>query len=127
LKILINTKMNKKHILILISTLVIGILIGGTIVGIYSHNKIKMYREAPTEERFRQRTMHMINPDSEQLKKIEPMINDFSGKAFDYSKEYRSKLYAEYDSLYTKLKPYLNEKQIQKFEKIQSHRSTTNK
>ena len=113
--------MKKKHIIILLSTLIIGIVLGGSIVGIYSHNKIKSILEKPTAEKFKQKAIRMLNLEDEQLKQIEPQINKFSVNAYTYASDSREKIYLCYDSLYNAVKPYLNDKQSQKFEKRLNH------
>ncbi|MDD5361206.1 MAG: hypothetical protein PHN88_03680 [Ignavibacteria bacterium] len=109
--------MKKKHIIILLSTLIIGIIIGGLAMGIYSHKRMNSYMENPTPEKLKSRNMHMLDPDVSQLKQIEPILDKYSVKAYNALKENEFRMYTMYDSLYQELKPLLNETQQDKFEK----------
>jgi len=116
--------MKKKNVIMLMATLIIGIIIGGLGMGLYSHHKMKSISENPTKERFKQRIEHMLNPDEAQLKQIEPTLDKFSENAYALSKDHQNKMYNSFDSLYIVLKPLLQEEQQQKFEKKLNHFKT---
>jgi uncharacterized membrane protein YgaE (UPF0421/DUF939 family) len=109
--------MKKKSIFMLLGTLVIGIIIGAVFMSIFTHHKWKTFSEPPTKEKFIQRTIRMIDPDETQLSKISPIIDKYSEKAYLYTKENMELMSANFESLYSELKPFLNDKQKQKFEK----------
>ena len=112
----------------LLGTLLIGIVIGGVFMGIFTHHKWKSFSEPPTKEKFVQRTIHMLDPDEAQLIKINPIIEKYSEKAYLYTKENMDLMSANFESLYSELKPFLNDKQKQKFEdKISRIKSRTGK
>jgi len=113
--------MKKKSIFMLLGTLVIGIIIGGVFMGIFTHHKWKTFSEPPTKEKFVQRTIHMIDPDEAQLNQIKPIIDKYSEKAYTFSKENMNLMSANFESLYSELKPFLTDKQKQKFENRINH------
>ena len=113
--------MKKKNVIMLVATLIIGIIIGGLGMGLYSHHKMKSISESPSKDRFKQRVEHLLNPDEAQLKQIEPTLDKFSENAFMLSKDHQNKMYNAFDSLYINLKPLLKDEQKQKFEKRLNH------
>jgi hypothetical protein len=109
--------MRKKTLVMLLGTLLIGIIIGALAMSIFTHRRWKSFSEPPTKERFIQKTTHLIDPDETQLKQIKPIIEKYSEKAYVLVKENSNQMFATFDSLYTELKPFLNDNQKQKFEK----------
>jgi uncharacterized membrane protein (DUF106 family) len=116
--------MKKKNVIMLVATLIIGIIIGGLAMGIYSHHKLKSMSEPSSKDKFKQRIEHMLNPDEAQLKQIEPSLDKFSDNAYSLLKDHQNKMYNTFDSLYITLKPLLKEEQSQKFEKRLNHFKT---
>ena len=111
--------MKKKHvILIMLGTLIIGILIGGTVMGIFSHKRMKLFTETPSQEIIKQKIVRMLDIDDAQLKQVEPTINNFSERTFMLMKDHKNQMFNSINALNEELKPYLNDKQKEKFDKI---------
>jgi len=110
--------MNRKKIILIISgTLLMGILIGITAMSMFSEKNKKLYSEVPTIESIKQKVIQKLELDDAQIKQIEPFLNTYSAKASELTKEHLSQLLASFEIFYSESKPYLNEKQKEKFEK----------
>jgi len=105
----------------LLSTLIIGIIIGGLLMGTLNSRKARYAFETPSKDKFNQRIERLVRPDENQKKQMEPIIDNFSEKAYTLEKEHMDKMYSTLDSLYIALKPLLNDTQKQNFEKRLSH------
>jgi MFS superfamily sulfate permease-like transporter len=116
--------MKKKYIIMLISTFVIGIIIGVLTSGVYYSKKSPRLIVAPNKEYFQQKAVRLLKLDSAQLKQFENSLNKFSEKAYLIEKESNFKMYNTLDSLYTELKPALTTEQKEKFEKKLSNINT---
>jgi amino acid permease len=116
--------MKKKSVIMLLSTLIIGIIIGAAAMNFISHRKFKSFSETPTKENISKKIVRMVDPDEAQLKQIQPVIDKYSEKAYILSKENMGKMFNSFDSLYIELKPFLNDKQKQNFEKKINHIKT---
>lgn len=129
------TAERRKAVLFLSITLVIGILIGALLPGLFYRFHSKGKKEGgEKEERHsggkRDGFVHMIyktiHPDSVQKQKIEPILKDASEKIEKLEAHSNEQLTAIMDSVKVKLLPILNEKQKKSFEKYisrnQEHR-----
>lgn len=101
----------------LISTFVIGIIIGVLTTGVYFNKKSPRLIVAPNKEYFQQKAVRLLKLDNTQLKQFESSLNKFSEKAFSIEEESNLKMYNTLDSLYIELKPALTQEQKDKFEK----------
>jgi len=113
--------MKKKSVIMLLCTLIVGIIIGASGMGIFSHMKAKSMYEVPSKEKFVQKTIHMLDPDEAQLKQIQPIIDKYSEKAYLLTKEHSSALFTNFNSMYNELMPLLTDKQKEKIEKKLNH------
>jgi len=108
--------MKKKTLLMLFGILVLGIAIGAVTMSLISNKKLKSYSEPMTKERFTEKVMRLIDPDEEQLAKINSIIDVYAVRAADISIENKARVIENLESLYSELNPFLNEAQKQKFE-----------
>jgi MFS superfamily sulfate permease-like transporter len=109
--------MKKKYIIMLISTLVIGIVIGVLTSSVYFNKRIPRLIVAPNKDYFQQKAVRLLELDNAQLKKFESSLNKFSERAYSIENENNLKMYNTLDSLYIELKPALTSEQKDKFEK----------
>jgi hypothetical protein len=109
--------MKKKYITMLISTLIIGIVIGTLTSGIFFNKRINHLIVAPTTDCFKQKVINLLKPDEEQLKLFDNSLNKFSDRAYLIEKDNNDKMYNTLDSLYIELKPALTPEQKDKLEK----------
>lgn len=105
----------------LVSTLIIGIIIGLLSSGLFFHKKINRMIVSPNKEFFKQKVIRLLKPGEIQLRQLDSSINKFSEKMYLLEKENNSKMYNTIDSLYKELKPALTEEQSDKFEKRLTH------
>ncbi|HEY5125260.1 MAG TPA: hypothetical protein VIK14_16135 [Ignavibacteria bacterium] len=109
--------MKKKYITMLISTLIIGSVIGTLTSGIFFNKRSNHLIVAPTTDYFKQKVINLLKPDEEQLKLFDNSLNKFSDRAYLIEKDNNDKMYNTLDSLYIELKPALTPEQKDKLEK----------
>jgi len=100
----------------LISTFVIGIIIGVLSTGVYFNKKSPRLIVATNKDYFQQKAVRLLKLDNAQLKQFENSLNKFSERAYSIEKESNFKMYNTLDSLYIELKPALSNEQRDKFE-----------
>lgn len=101
----------------LISTLIIGIVIGLLSSNMFFNKKSNRFFVEPSKEHFKQKAVHLIKPDEAQLRQIENSISKFSDKMYLIERENNLKMYNTIDSFYIEIKPVLTQEQKEKFEK----------
>ena len=101
----------------LLSTFVIGMVIGILTSNVYFSRKIPRLIVAPNKDYFQQKAVRLLDLNNAQLKQFESSLNKFSERAFTIENESNSKMYNTLDSLYIELKPALTPEQKDKFEK----------
>ena len=105
----------------LISTLIIGIIIGVFTSSIYFNKRSNHLIMAPNKDNFKQKAIHLLKPDEKQLKQFDNSLNKFSEKIYLIEKDNNNRMYNTLDSLYIELKPALTPEQKDKFEKRLTH------
>jgi hypothetical protein len=109
--------MRKRYIIMFVSTLIIGIVIGTLASYFFFGKKNSRLIVEPSKEYFREKAMRLIRPDEAQIKQFESALTKFSDKAYNIEKENNVKMYNTLDSLYLELKPALTPEQTERFEK----------
>lgn len=105
----------------LVSTLIIGIVIGVLAPGLFYSKRSNKLIVAPTKDYFKQKAIHLIKIDEEQLKQFDSSLNKFSERAYLIEMDNNRKMYNALDSLFIELKPALTPEQKDRFEKKLTH------
>ena len=108
--------MKTKSLLIILTTLALGILIGILGTNYFRTKRIKEYRSYTTVDGFTHKFLKAIEPTEEQKEQILPIIKEYSKRNHDLRKEYRNdfrKLIKEFNE---ELKPVLTKEQLEKLE-----------
>ncbi|TFG94552.1 MAG: hypothetical protein E4H13_14710 [Calditrichales bacterium] len=104
--------------LVIISTLLIGIVIG-TIGSTLFRRHLWDERKAhyQTTKGFTERMIHIIKPDPGQIPQLEKIIIGHHDKFENISSEFRDKVKVNTDSLLNELRPVLNDEQFERLKK----------
>ena len=112
----------KKAILYLSITLIIGILIGSLVPGLWGrfrHRNIRAMKEdmakrqmGTKQEWFTHMILRIVKPDSDQLQLMKPLTEEAAGKIGELEKNSNGKMAAIMDSLKLKLQPILRPDQL---------------
>jgi len=112
-------QLKTKNTLTIVSTLLIGMLIGFLISGRLTKMRMDNMRESFMQGGGMERhLMRALNPTDEQRNEIAPIFDRYSQvmseQLFEHQSE-RDQIYTEFE---TELKPYLNDRQIERLERI---------
>lgn len=107
-----------KPSLIILGTLLIGIILGVLLSGALireRHHRIEAMLGPP---RFAERIIKVVKPrDVEKRKAIAAIVEKTSLRIRDLTRETRTGMHAVVDSMFSELKPLLNEEQSKRLEK----------
>lgn len=106
-----------KTAVIIISTLLIGIIVGFMGSRIVMKQRMKFMTEEPMPARLHKSLMRIIRPTEQQRESIEPLLNSYTEKFNLINHDHRFEMESLIDSLFVDLLPLLNEKQQQRLTK----------
>jgi hypothetical protein len=116
------TPERKKALITIMTTLVIGILIGALSVGLWSKQSQRARSSAgwrkDGKEAFVKKLFSVVEADSTQAKQLRPYINETIAQIDSLQKHTDREVANVVDSLEVKLKPILTEKQMQKLKEF---------
>ena len=103
--------MKTKSIIIIVLIFSFGFLLGLISAGLIQHAQMKKFRTMVAEKGFGHHFIQHIEPTSEQLYVIEPIIEKYNKRSRKIGREIRTEMHILMDSLQIELDPYLTEKQ----------------
>ena len=112
--------MTKKPIILGIIIIIIGFLLGAIIVSFFIDNKMEDPRHNVGKHfkvSFKKRMIRVIDPDEEQLKEIEPIIDKYTERTSEITDKYIEDFSATMDSMHNELEPILTEDQKERLSK----------
>lgn len=119
------TSERKRALITIMTTLVIGILIGALGVGLWSKQSRRGrpagWRENG-KEAFIQKIFSVVDADSLQAKQLRPILFETMAKIDTLQKHTDREVSKVVDSLGIKLDPILSDQQMQKLKEFQQHR-----
>lgn len=115
------TPERKRALLMIGTTLIIGILIGALSVGLWGNQSRRGGRSSAKwrqegKEVFMQRIIKEANADSLQAKQMRPLMMETMASIDSLQKETDKKVHAVLNSFEEKLKPILREDQLKKLQ-----------
>jgi hypothetical protein len=113
--------MRSQTTLIVVSTLVIGILIGLFLVGPVLHRHLRPPFPAKHEDGFAGALEMLIDPEPSQAEAIRKVLSEHSARFSDISSQYHSEISAMMDSLRKDLDPLLTDEQKARLDKRRDH------
>lgn len=114
------TPERKKALITIMTTLIIGILIGALAVGLWSKQSRggRPGGRQSGKEAFVERIFTVVEADSAQAKQLRPLINETMAQIDSLQKHTDREVSKVVDSLEVKLQPILNEKQMQQLKEF---------
>jgi len=116
------TPERKRALITILTTLVIGILIGALGVGLWSKQTQRIRSSASWrkdgKDAFVKKIFTVVEADSAQTKKIRPLINETMAEIDSLQKLTDREVVKVVDSLEMKLKPILTEKQMRQLKEF---------
>ena len=113
--------MKFKAILAILLSIVIGFVIGFASSSLLSKQRTKDVHSLSSMKRFKERSYSIIEPDSGQMKIIEPIVNEYAVK----SDSIKHRSYNEFKNLinnfHKELEPFLNKDQMQRLHDFPKH------
>jgi hypothetical protein len=116
--------MKIKFVLIIIATLVIGFIIGFITNGQITKSKIRNFVKTGTHEGFKGRYYRILQPDDEQRKSINPILDKYGVIIHENVTTMQQQMKDTHEEMLNEIEPYLNEEQkerlsesIKKFER----------
>ncbi len=108
--------MKNRALLTVIIALVMGFVLGFFTSSQITRLRTRDVRSISSSESFKTRTYNIINPQPEQIRKLDPIVDQYSER-FDSLRQLTHKGYKELIGDYHKeLQPYLTEEQYQNLE-----------
>ena len=116
------TPERKRALITILTTLVIGILIGALGVGLWSKQSQRGRSSAgwrkDGKEAFVKKIFSVVEADSAQAKQLRPLINETMAQIDSLQKQTDREVSKVVDFLEVKLQPILNEKQMQQLKEF---------
>ena len=121
-------KTKTKSSLIIISTLLIGIVLGFLLKSWITENRFDKFKSRRGPEGLVKMLNEVIQPDEHQKAEIEPVLRKFQIRFQEVMTMSRKEMAVTIDSLRSELKPLLNEEQLERFnEKMKFGRRSQSK
>lgn len=111
-----------KSIIIIVSTLILGVIIGLTSARFFIHHRIDRLAEMRHVDGFINVMENIIKPSEDQAGKIRKIIANHHKRVSEFREQHIVDLQVIMDSLKTDLKPYLTDEQLERFEKMRSRK-----
>ena len=119
--------MKTRSLLLLISILIIGFILGFLSSSIIRERKAREYRSYSSYESFRNHILGKIQPSEEQKINLLPIIEEYSKKNQELKVNYRKDFRSLMKEFREELKPFLTEEQLEAMERRRSNKSSSRK
>lgn len=114
--------MNKRSIVIIIATLILGFVLGMLTSAQIRYHKLKPVRVFFSEDRFREMIYTIVNPDEVQKEKLEDVIRKYAKRNRDIQINFRKELEDFMSDLWKEMNPLLTDEQKEKLEEMERRR-----
>ncbi len=103
--------MKTKPVLIIITTLIIGFVIGFITNGQITKTKIDKFVKSGTHEGFKGMYYRVLQPDEEQKKSIDPILDKYGALIHENVTTMQKSMKELHQKMVIEIEPYLNEDQ----------------
>ncbi len=103
--------MKKKPVLIIITTLIIGFVLGMLTSAQIRHYRINQFRVFFSEDRFREGFYHAIQPDEQQKTKIDVVLAKYAKINGNLQRSFRNQLDSTMKAFHSEIDSYLTKDQ----------------
>lgn len=114
--------MNKRSIVIIIATLILGFILGMLTSAQIRYHKLKPVRVFFSEDRFREMIYTIVSPDDVQKEKLEVVIRKYAKRNRDIQINFRKELEDFMSDLWKEMSPLLTDEQKEKLEEMERKR-----
>jgi len=114
-------KIHTKSALIIISTLIIGIVLGVLLSGAFLQHLVTHDPASKLSKHFVHRFHRVIDPDESQRDTVDAILESYSGRFTDMHHVHFSEMGVLMDSMHTELKSVLTEKQLERLRGRMQH------
>lgn len=111
-----------KSIIIIVSTLILGVVIGLLTSRFFIHHRIDKLAGMRHVDGFVNVMENVIRPSENQTEMIRKILTNQYKRISEFRVQHIVKLQVIMDSLKIELEPYLTDKQLERFEKMNSRR-----
>ena len=111
-------KLEIKNSLIIVSTLLLGIIIGFLVSGRLTKVRMEKMKSSFIEDGFSRQLMRTLKPSEEQLKAMRPIMDKFAKIRREKFKDHRAEQSKIFDDFEDELKPILSDDQIERLEEM---------
>ncbi len=122
--------MKTKPVIIIIASIIIGFLIGFVTNGFITKSRIEKFVRSGTHEGFKGKYYRVIDPDEEQRKAIDPILDKYGEMIHENVVNMQKSMKDLHDAMLMEIEPYLNEDQqsrleesVRRFERDENFRS----
>ncbi|NCA84251.1 MAG: hypothetical protein EOM83_01610 [Clostridia bacterium] len=105
--------MKTKSIIIIITTLLIGFVIGFLTNAQITRNRLDTFVNQGSYNFFRHRMIQGINPDPQQARQIEPILEKYAQLADENIMQSRQNMQQMHQQMIDELQPYLTNEQLE--------------
>ena len=110
-------KISTKTSIILLSTLILGVIIGVLGSGLLHQKRIEKIQTMDSGRRFKEVIFDFIKPDKSQRQTIEGILKKQTVKISQLEEDYQGEVFSIFDSTKMEIKSLLSEKQLKQLEK----------
>ena len=104
-----------KTALILLATLIIGIVCGTLLSGLFIRNRVQNFAGPPGPDMITRRMERVIQPTESQRADMDRIFSTYGPKFSETTTRHREEIRALVDSLHKDLEPILTEEQLERF------------
>lgn len=106
-----------KPIIILLATLLLGGVVGFMASTYHFHHRMDEFMRCSDQDRFINMIRQQVEPTKEQEGNIIPILEKYAEESMELHHDCRSEHFTIIDSMFSEIKPFLNEKQQNKLKK----------
>ncbi len=106
-----------KSMIVILSTLLLGMIIGLLLGGAIRHRKKTDFDQMPRSDRFNHSMRRIIRPTEKQKAAMDKILKSRYGQIGELRENFEEEIYAVYDSLKTDLDALLTDKQRKRLER----------
>lgn len=114
--------MKLRPIIIIVVTLLIGFCLGMLTSAQLRHKRMKSVRIYTSEHRFREDAYRFLQPNEDQIEKLDPIIKKYAKQNGDLQREYRRNFEDLMQKYFAEVKPVLTDEQLDMISEIQKKR-----
>ena len=111
-----------KSTAIIIGTLLVGMILGGLMTGMYHHRIADRISDRPATARFGMMMNRIIQPDETQAGQVKEVMDQYVSKFGDQRQKHGLEMKTLFDSLFSDLEPILTEEQFTRLKHMSQKR-----